>query len=228
MARTIMLLTMALSLTAVLVAQPAGPLEFVIRTTKTPMAPLRGSETLMIARLIAEAAHVAMGFEKGAPLPPNAAPRNPQPFDGITVRAGLSLLVTLDPQYEWRDIDGVPVVRPLAAWNSPESELNRQLPPVQWNGITQSDAVDRITHLLYASAKARASTFGDRAFSVNFPGGTTIELLNAVAKAGGFFWWTERRPLATDAATTVFTLATFEGHGIVAVWPPNGGRVQQP
>ena len=35
----------------------------------------------------------------------------------------LDALVTIDPRYEWRLLDGVVVFRPLAAWDDPENPL---------------------------------------------------------------------------------------------------------
>jgi hypothetical protein len=42
---------------------------------------------------------------------------------GAPLRLVLDALVTIDPRYEWRLLDGVVVFRPLAAWDDPENPL---------------------------------------------------------------------------------------------------------
>ena len=48
---------------------------------------------------------------------------------GMTLQNALATLVALDPRYEWRDLDGVIVFRPVTAWREP---LESPVPHRQW------------------------------------------------------------------------------------------------
>jgi hypothetical protein len=44
---------------------------------------------------------------------------------GMTARQALDHLVALESSYRWQEIDGVAVIRPVAAWDDPTNMLNR-------------------------------------------------------------------------------------------------------
>jgi hypothetical protein len=63
--------------------------------------------------------------------------RTPQPIAGLTMRQVLDLIVGLDPRYTWREVDGVAVVRPSAAWSDPNDALNRHVQNIHWTARTR-------------------------------------------------------------------------------------------
>jgi hypothetical protein len=64
----------------------------------------------------------------GARTPPIVSVR-PRPVDvrGLTLRQALDAVVAVDRRYEWRDMEGVPVVRPKTAWRDSGHPLSRRL-----------------------------------------------------------------------------------------------------
>jgi hypothetical protein len=64
----------------------------------------------------------------GARMPPIVSVR-PRPIDvrGLTLRQALDAVVAVDRRYEWRDVDGVPVVRPKTAWRDAGHPLSRMV-----------------------------------------------------------------------------------------------------
>jgi hypothetical protein len=79
---------------------------------------------------LARRAHVLVGFENtpdcwpsgGGALAPGEGALD---LTGMTARQALDHLVGLDTTYRWQEIDGVAVIRPMAAWDDPTNMLNR-------------------------------------------------------------------------------------------------------
>jgi hypothetical protein len=107
---------------------------------------------------------------------------------GMTVRRALDALVAADPRYAWRSLDGVVVVRPVVAWTAPNHPLHAATPPVTLRSVTLADGL-----LVLASALNRPGAPGSfddrRRFSLNFRGGTALDLVNAIARARGTVVW---------------------------------------
>jgi hypothetical protein len=79
---------------------------------------------------LARRARVLVGFENtpdcrlsfwGALAPGEGA----LDLTGMTARQALDQLVALDSAYRWQEMDGVAVIRPIAAWDDPTNMLNR-------------------------------------------------------------------------------------------------------
>jgi len=78
---------------------------------------------------LARRAHVLVGFENtpdcwrgGRVL---ASGEGALDLTGLTARQALDHLVALNSTYRWQEIDGVAVIRPIAAWDDPTNMLNR-------------------------------------------------------------------------------------------------------
>jgi hypothetical protein len=79
---------------------------------------------------LARRAHVLVGFENtpdcwpsgGGTLAPGEGALD---LTGMTARQALDHLVALNSTYRWQEIDGVAVIRPIAAWDDPRNMLNR-------------------------------------------------------------------------------------------------------
>ena len=93
---------------------------------------------------LARAADVPMGFEGLVPLD------TPLSIRATTrkVRDVLDALIAADPRYEWREDDGVVVVRPVEAWNDQASALNNTVDGVKLEDGVASDLFPVLARLL--------------------------------------------------------------------------------
>ena len=71
-----------------------------------------------LAAVLAVATGVPMGIETYPPdeLPINSELLEHVKLNGLSLRTALTTLTRLDPRYEWRELDGVIVLRPVRAW----------------------------------------------------------------------------------------------------------------
>lgn len=140
-------------------------------------------------RDLAFAAQIPIGVELLPP--PNPAPRGVR-VTGLTVRDALMALMALDPRYDWREFDGVIVVRPVLAWAEPEHPLSREIPAVRLDQVTVADAVSFQHSLLeprlkYAPERDRGPEVPR--VSADVPRGPLLLLLNALARSHGQLCW---------------------------------------
>jgi hypothetical protein len=128
---------------------------------------------------------VSMPFSTrgGSSRPKPLVSVRPTPLDvrGVTLRQALDAVVAKDRRYEWRDVDGVVVVRPRAAWHDPEHPLLRRVPAA---GVRPDPEGDELLAAL-------------RHPSLDFTGGTLFELLNAAVRASGRRQWSLRSDVNT-------------------------------
>jgi len=167
---------------------------------------------------------VPVGFEavgalsERVSMPFNAQSRNgrriislrglPRPVRGLTLAQALDAAVASDRRYEWRNIDGVVVVRPKAAWRDPDHPLLR-----------------RVT----------APQVDDAGLPKDLDGGPLFDLLNATVRTHGRWQWSLRsgistilldRGLSVTVAQPVLRLDGPDGSHQVPLPPadPAGGR----
>jgi len=148
---------------------------------------------------VARQGGVPVGFENTPDcwLSPRFDPEvNAQAPTAMSAREAFDHLMTLMPTYSWKDMDGVVVVRPKRSWDDPADVLN--LPTKRFNAMNQS--VDDVLHALLARVvpvafyphqhvPRDARPIDDRLISVESPGGSMLEALNAVVRAGGDLEW---------------------------------------
>jgi hypothetical protein len=119
----------------------------------------------------------------GASRPRPLVSVRPTPLDvrGVPLRQALDAVVAKDRRYEWRDVAGVAVVRPRAAWRAPEHPLLRRVPAASLQENAEGEELLAVlTHL-----------------SLDFPGGTLFELLNSAVRANGHVQWSLRSDVYT-------------------------------
>ena len=109
--------------------------------------------------------------------------------NGLTLRQLLDAVVDADARYEWRLVDGVVVIRPAAAWADANHPLHRAVPPVVLNTVTFAGAVDGILKATGQYTQPYANRTEDTRFSLDFPGGSLLELLAGIVRAHGTFSW---------------------------------------
>jgi len=119
---------------------------------------------------------------------------------GLTLRQALDAVVGAERRYEWRDLDGVVVVRPVAAWQDAAHPLLRPAPALRLHEARVSEAYDAVHRVVDARSTGSARALDDEPpLSLDFPGGTLFDLLNALARAHGRLRWS-----LTSKAETIF------------------------
>ena len=147
----------------------------------------------------AEAAGVPIGFES---LPASEPVRSS--VTGIhvhgTVGRALDDIVVFDPRYEWRDVDGVIVIRPATAWLDPRDPLFRIVPAIRLDNVTVSKALAALREALGGSGTPTAVA-DTRTFSIDVPPGRTVlDVLTAISRAHGELSWAWEEPSIDDVS----------------------------
>jgi hypothetical protein len=143
---------------------------------------------------LAAAAHAPMGVELVLPTEPRVLTTGPGTnVTGMTLRDALAALIALDPRYEWREIDGLVIVRPVSTWTESAHPLLREIGAVHLSAATLQDAVSFLQTLQepgkrYVPAVQNAGVTV-RQLSVDLPAGTLLGLVNAIARAHGAACW---------------------------------------
>ena len=169
---------------------PGGPmLERVVgrKATGDPLI-LRGAYDLPE---LARAARVAMGLEL---LPPGDRRSGSDGVNvtGLSLREALTTLMALDPRYEWVELDGVVVVRPVMAWTQPDHPLSRTTGPARLENATVVDAVHYLQALLEPGMRFTPEpdrSVEARRITVSTARGPLLPLLNAIARSFGELCW---------------------------------------
>ena len=176
---------------------------------------------------VARQGGVPAGFESTPDcwLSPRFDPFDPevngQALAGRSAREAFDHLMTLMPMYSWKDMDGVVVVRPKGSWDDPADVLN--LPTKRFNAMNQR--IDDVLHTLLARVVPVAfyphedvPQVGrpiDRLVSVEFPGGSMLEALNALVRAGGELEW----QLGYTGGLATIAVTTFDWRGGSVIAP---------
>jgi hypothetical protein len=186
-------------------------------------APSDPSELGLLSRL-ARVAGVPFGFEAddADPRPATGAAVEPHEVRGDTLRAALDAFVTLDPRYEWRDMNGVFVMRTRGAWTSRRDVLNRPVGDVDWRDLDVLAAFNRVARLLYPASPHDAfegmTGTRDRPFSVHVSEGTLLDVLDAAVRSDGELGWAVAYGMAPSPTRFILTLGHF-GTGPTLGWP---------
>jgi hypothetical protein len=139
---------------------------------------------------LAAAVLVPMGIQLLPPDNNRRARSVLEPFSasGMRLRDVLARQTMLDRRYEWRELDGVIVLRPVAAWSDPTDPLFRLVPGVDLQA-TASRMVGAAVCAVGGPAGSGKCLLDGRVFSVDVPGGTLLDLFNAIARAHGELAW---------------------------------------
>jgi len=140
---------------------------------------------------LADAAGMPMGVEM---LPPRLRRALRSEFAGFTatglpLRYVLQTLSVLDADYEWREMDGVIVFRPVGAWTDADDPLFRLVNDVRLDNAPMSEAVGLVTTLFGSTVHGGVPFPDARRVTVDLPQGTMLEVLNAIARSHGEMCW---------------------------------------
>ena len=161
--------------------------------------PLMSSVHATSVLTFAEAVGVPIGFES---LPPSEPVRSSVAGIGLrgTVGRALDDIVAFDSRYEWRDVDGVIVIRPATAWLDPRDPLFRTVPAIRLDNVTVSKALAALREALGGSGTPTAVA-DTRTFSIDVPPGRTVlDVLTAISRAHGELSWAWEEPSIDDVS----------------------------
>jgi hypothetical protein len=149
--------------------------------------PACGIDSVLVA--LARTAHIATGFERANNcrdrFQPVGVTYDLSGRSTVTTRETLDQLVALAPEYAWKDMDGVAVVRPRAAWTDASNALNARMAAFRFADTTLSETMAALLRL-----PARESHLDAERFTLAFSGGTMTEALNALVRTRGNVGWT--------------------------------------
>lgn len=115
----------------------------------------------------------------------------PRPLDvrGVRLAQALDAAVAADRKYAWRVMDGVVVIRPVTAWTDASHPLLKPVAALRLESVYRSQLVDAVRRIVDPRSSASTPSAADEVrVSLDFAGGTLLDLLNAAARAGGSAW----------------------------------------
>ena len=150
---------------------------------------------------IGRSADLPVGIE-ASPEAFEMCPREPsgqfplRPGPPMTPRAALDYVVAQAPDYAWREMNGVIVWRPVAAWRDGSHLLQTRVGGFAATDRDMTEALGVISKPLepyeFSARLAQwaMSTNPTRSgFSLSLPGGTLLDALNAIVGARGDLGW---------------------------------------
>ena len=213
------IVTVVLAASGGLFADTNGGLDAPLATVVASAAPTV-CDAHAVAQRIARAANVPLGFEAIATCnsetyPPRlsgswnferslpAAGENTMTLTGKSARVAFDWLIEKTPEYSWREVNGIPVVRPKGAWSDGTNALNARADALAGE-MSLEDALNLV--LLRELRGASSDRFGRRQIVLTFRGGTIAEALSAIVAADRSRGWdavTIERPTQFHRATPV-------------------------
>ena len=178
----------------------------------------------MAVAQIARQANVLIGFENTPDcwLGPTAvkAGAGNETLTGMSARQAFDHLMALMPMYSWKEMEGVAVVRPKAAWEDPRNVLNLPTASFSATDTPLDHALDTVLQAVTPPVfypHDDVQRFGrpiDGPVSVGFPGGTMLEALNALVRAHQSAEW--QLGYSGNFATIAVESLAFTGGAVMA------------
>jgi len=146
---------------------------------------------------VARQTNTPLGFENapGCWLGPRSVRPNGdgRVLQARTAREAFDEVAAFTEVFSWREINGVVVVRPILAWNDPDSFLSLRVGAFQLLNVSLDDALyralDAATPRLRYSRAHRSSNPFEVPMSVDFGGGTLLGALTSIVRAKGDAEW---------------------------------------
>jgi hypothetical protein len=200
------------------------PLQRIVEKPLAVHRPARecGSEAPRAVMRLGEAAGVLTGAERfpgtcnSVPLPHEEIVQ----LQGLTVEAALTRIVEIDPRFEWRERNGVIVLRPVEAWSASDNPLNNEIGSFATRDRNSSGALDTFI------ANERIATkpdYEDKAellrqkFNVQSTKRPAIDALDEIIRAHGAMNWVAsyiKRPASRESLRV--SMFPFDGDGAPA------------
>src|SRR5262249_55848083 len=132
---------------------------------------------------VARAANVPLGFENvagcGFGRRTIARESRGRILSASTAREAFDELSALNGTFEWKEVDGMAVVRPSGAWQDAGNLLNLPTHSFQLMNVAGDDALYRVLEaatprITYVHSRTRASGSRDAPVSLDFSGGSVL------------------------------------------------------
>lgn len=184
---------------------------------------------------LARKANVLVGFENTPDCGPSPRSLNAgatsEILTGMSARQALNQLMTFMPMYSWKEMNGVVVVRPKAAWDNPRDLLNRPTSSFEATHERADDVLHTVLRAVTPPAfiphedVPRPDGSINRRIAVTFSGGTMLDALNAVVRAhGGLDWQLGYPGGKEDRAVITLNTLEYPGDGVIAPVALSQGR----
>ncbi len=166
----------------------------------TPLRLLRPCDLGFVVAQIGHALKVPVGFEStpDCPLTFHGGPgpgSDTEDLAGKSPREAFDYLMTVYPEFSWKDMDGVIVVRPKAAWDDPNDVLHYPTASFQSADQPLDDALHALLRAVSPSAFSPHDDLANpdrpinRRVTVLFRGGTMLDALNTVVRSCADLDW---------------------------------------
>ena len=111
----------------------------------------------------------------------------PEFSDSTPLKDVLSAL--LPAEYSWRLMDGIAVVRPVAAWSDGDDPLNQTIDELRMEDVSVGRAFESVLGKPCNPCSGDGRTFWGRPVSLSVPAGPLLAALNALMKQSGAAGW---------------------------------------
>jgi hypothetical protein len=122
-------------------------------------------------------------------------------------------------------VGGVPVIRPIKAWEDAFNPLNRHVERIAWANITAEEALMRLRATLAGTSVPPSPPGGPhdlRLISVDVTAGSVVDVLNQVVHRHGEIMWSavyETSPVRSGLQGLTIRFKWFDGHAITSEIP---------
>jgi hypothetical protein len=180
---------------------------------------VRPCEVPRLAGHIARVAGVPAGVEH-IPGPCEALPQRPggRSLQGLTLGEALDILVSSDPRYSWRVVDGIISFRPTAAAGFHQHFLHTSIGSLSLVDANMGDAFAGVLKILginYPTPSDPPTPQGNLRLTLALGSVSALKALNAIVRQHGAMWWEVRycKPELSRQYATV-SLWTFDKTGL--------------
>lgn len=170
---------------------------------------INGATVSQLARLV----RAPMGIQMTASTKPRWTSQ-PVPLTGLRLHDALDVMVGIDPRFEWREIEGVIVFRPVHAWRDSGDVLFAPTPSFRVDDMRTFEVMRAV---VFAAGRRLEDPIGEfpdtRRISIDLADGTLFDLFNAFVRAHGELVWeftpadtrTQKRGLRHEVTFRSFT-----------------------
>lgn len=183
-------LLLSLTLATGSVLQPLLAQDTISPTVDNPRPAQNRSEMLAYTLWrAAVAAHVRIGFEAVEEVKMLTVLNETPSLGNGTLKEALDAAMAMDGRYDWREADGVFVVRPKTAWSDSVDPLNRPVRNLQITDVPLNDVITGIANVIYAGRFVVSGRASNSPASFRIDSGTVIDVLNRLITSSQQTMW---------------------------------------
>lgn len=126
------------------------------------------------------------------------------------VQTILNGIVAIDPRYLWRKVNGVIVIRPIAAWANPANPLNARVESIEWTALPTEEVLVRTFNLMFAANRIANNQSQSPKLTISVPSGAILDILIAAARPNPWLFWSARYNTPDSAGPRGLTLGYLD------------------